>query len=383
MPLMQTHFLPPERADAGEVARLRAVLQAEPLLQTILDGIPDGTMILNAQRQVIMANLALLQRLGLADDAGVAGKRPGEAFGCIHAKLERHGCGTTRFCRYCGAARVLAECHMTRRAAEECRIVSELESETDAIDLLVWGTPLTVAGEGVTLFAVADLTHAKRRQVLERIFLHDFANSLNALAGYVDLMAASDLSAGDREMIQRIDDLVDLLATEIASQRQLVQAESGNLTVTVMPFHTLDLLSEVKDLNGKLEAAQGKALVIDPASAALTLVSDVPLLLRVMMNLVKNALEATAAGGAVTLGCAATPDGAAFWVHNPVWLDQEVQLQAFKRSYSTKGPGRGIGLYSARLLSERYLKGRISFQSTEQGGTVFRVELPRKHPQAG
>ena len=55
-----------------------------------------------------------------------------------------------------------------------------------------------------------------------------------------------------------------------------------------------------------------------------------------------------------------------------------VQLQLFQRSFSTKGLGRGLGTYSMKLLSERYLGGRISFTSTEEAGTTFTASYPRQ-----
>jgi len=48
----------------------------------------------------------------------------------------------------------------------------------------------------------------------------------------------------------------------------------------------------------------------------------------------------------------------------------------FQRSFSTKGEGRGLGTYSIKLYTERYLKGTVSFSSAEGEGTVFRVRYP-------
>jgi signal transduction histidine kinase len=56
-------------------------------------------------------------------------------------------------------------------------------------------------------------------------------------------------------------------------------------------------------------------------------------------------------------------------------MPREVQLQLFKRSFTTKGTGRGLGTYSMKLLTERYLKGRIAFTSSETDGTTFTVTL--------
>jgi sensor histidine kinase regulating citrate/malate metabolism len=58
-----------------------------------------------------------------------------------------------------------------------------------------------------------------------------------------------------------------------------------------------------------------------------------------------------------------------------------VQLQIFVRSYSTKGKGRGLGTYAMKLFTEKYLGGRIDFESRPETGTTFRVELPLQCPQ--
>jgi sensor histidine kinase regulating citrate/malate metabolism len=64
-------------------------------------------------------------------------------------------------------------------------------------------------------------------------------------------------------------------------------------------------------------------------------------------------------------------------VHNNGVIDEEVQLQLFKRSFSTKSSaGRGIGTYSMKLFGERYLNGRISFRSSREEGTLFSFSLP-------
>ena len=51
-------------------------------------------------------------------------------------------------------------------------------------------------------------------------------------------------------------------------------------------------------------------------------------------------------------------------------------MQIFQRSFSTKpGAGRGVGTYSARLLTERFLGGELSFESEMGRGTTFTVKL--------
>jgi sensor histidine kinase regulating citrate/malate metabolism len=57
-------------------------------------------------------------------------------------------------------------------------------------------------------------------------------------------------------------------------------------------------------------------------------------------------------------------------------MPDEIQQQLFTRSVSTKGAGRGLGIYSMKYLTETYLHGSVSFISTKEKGTIFTVSYP-------
>ena len=67
------------------------------------------------------------------------------------------------------------------------------------------------------------------------------------------------------------------------------------------------------------------------------------------------------------------------WVLQGV-MAEDVRLQLFTRYFSTKEAGRGLGTYSARLLTEEYLGGALSFRSEPGEGTTFSVQLPERLP---
>ena len=113
-----------------------------------------------------------------------------------------------------------------------------------------------------------------------------------------------------------------------------------------------------------------------PAEAC-TVITDPVLARRVVANMVKNALEATAKGGAVEAGCRCEQNTVDIWVHNAAVLSEEARRRIFQRSFSTKGPGRGLGAYGMKLIAERYLGGGVDFDSLEGEGTEFRLRLPR------
>ena len=137
------------------------------------------------------------------------------------------------------------------------------------------------------------------------------------------------------------------------------------------------MLSHVHALYRFHILARDRAIAIDAPLPSVSFRSDPTILSRVLGNLVKNALEATPPGGAVTVGCEGMPDGGIrFSVRNPVPIPEAARTQIFKRSFSTKGVGRGLGTYSARLLTEKYLGGSICFATGIEEGTVFHVTLP-------
>ena len=92
--------------------------------------------------------------------------------------------------------------------------------------------------------------------------------------------------------------------------------------------------------------------------------------------MLRNALEATDAGGTVTVSWDCKSSGITFSVHNNTVIPQNIQLQIFNRSFSTKGNGRGLGAYTMKLLCARYLRGRIWFESTPETGTTFFAAFP-------
>jgi signal transduction histidine kinase len=59
-------------------------------------------------------------------------------------------------------------------------------------------------------------------------------------------------------------------------------------------------------------------------------------------------------------------------------MAREIQLQIFQRSFSTKGPGRGLGAYSIKLLTEQYLQGSVTFSTSPKKGTTFIASYPLK-----
>ena len=155
-------------------------------------------------------------------------------------------------------------------------------------------------------------------------------------------------------------------------------AERGDLKMATQTVGSLTMIQAAMDLYRGHDAAEGKSIQRDENAVRMILNTSKTLLQRTLGNMLKNALEASSAGEVVTIGCDDVSGEPCFWVQNPAVMAAEVKPQIFNRSFSTKGSGRGLGTYSMRLLSERYLKGRVSFTSSEKQGTTFIARYPLK-----
>ena len=236
------------------------------------------------------------------------------------------------------------------------------------------GKPLIMSGthQDITVGKVAQ----ERIEYLERIFLHDIMNTAVALRGFSDLIISG---GSDKDMEKKILPSISLLSNriidEISAHRELMAAEQKNLTVTRVKLNSLSFLSEIQSLY-QAEILGGRSLKMDKASQSVDFACDKTLLSRVIGNMIKNAVEASLPGQTITMGCFEKEGRVHFWVHNPGYMPANVQAQLFRRSFSTKGVGRGLGAYSMKVLTEQYLQGRISFVSTEENGTTFTAEYP-------
>ncbi len=369
-----TCFAPSERADLGDVERQFDILAGHEI-PAVLDSVPIIAMVLNHCRQVVFGNRKFVEALGVPDIREALGKRPGEAFRCVHAADSPGGCGTSEFCAHCGAVRSILLGLAGRENVQECNINRELGDRIEALDLRVSSSPFALDEERFLIFSITDISHEKRRRTLERIFFHDMLNTVGGVQGLLEFLAdevPEDLRADARLVHRAMAQLTD----EITYQKQLLAAETNELETNMAPLRAADILEIVRATFQNGEQARGKTLEIHDGCRETIFSSDPVLLCRVLGNMVKNAMEATNPGGVVRLGCRSFDDAVEFWVHNQGMIPRSVQMRIFNRSFSTKGTGRGLGTYSIKLLTERYLGGSVSFESTARGGTEFRARLP-------
>ena len=98
---VSTYYLPDCRKSGADLAREEQQFAGYPLLALLID-LPLFLLVTNECRQIVWANREARKVLGESDVRILVGKRPGEALGCVHSSENPAGCGTTKFCVFCG-----------------------------------------------------------------------------------------------------------------------------------------------------------------------------------------------------------------------------------------------------------------------------------------
>jgi signal transduction histidine kinase len=365
-----THFASPQRASDSVLEREVKLLSEAPFLQQLYDAVTDMVIILNPQRQIVFCNSNVVKFLGLSSTSDAYGLRPGEAFKCIHAHECCGGCGTSEFCMACDAVASILSAQSGTPDAKQCRILRG--DGWDALNLLIRTTPLRIEDDQFVICAITDISDQKRREALEKIFFHDLLNEATCLK----LLADIDPQKSMPEQVVKIKKAVVKIIDEIKAQRDLAAAESGELILRKESITSRQLLAELVDTYQQYAQVRKCALAIHRDTHDVSLVTDATVLSRVLKNMVKNAIEACTSGDTINIGCDNSGAVVEFWVHNPILIPKDSQMKIFQRSFSTKGEGRGLGTYSMKLLTERYLGGRVSFTTSADKGTIFKVTFP-------
>lgn len=374
--LSQTDPVP---ASMNDARRQEAYFADGALARRLLDALPGVLLVLNGQRRIVHANQALLDLCGLRDLANCIGRRIGDLLDCEHAGQVPGGCGCAEPCETCGAVLAALSGLAGVCTSRECRLTRLRDERPEALDLRAEATPLRHEGESFVIMALTDISHEKRRQILENIFFHDVLNLMGSVRGFTELLQSYDMERRP-EIYRLLHEAAEQVIDEIEGQRLLVAAERGALRLAAEPFEGRELLRSLAELYRAHPVCVDRCIEVLPAGERVPLVSDRTLAGRILGNMIKNALESCAEGEKVTLGCRVEPPWAEFSVHNPGGIPPRIQRQIFKRNFSTKGDDRGLGTYGMRLLSG-YLRGEVHFASDAETGTRFFLRLPVAWPE--
>ena len=214
---------------------------------------------------------------------------------------------------------------------------------------------------------------------------HDVKSPLTAILGYSEILTmklknqpgegkyAANIHTSAKTLNVLISDLVDLAAIE-----------SGKLRVEI---GTLDLLSVVNDVSGRVEIAAQKR--------SLTLIMEVPPVLpplagddarigQVVQNLCTNAIQYTKEGGRITIKVETAADKVVVSVIDTgIGISKEDLPRVWERFFQTEAAkgmrkaGFGLGLKIAREIVLRH-GGEMGIESELGVGSRFFFHIPIK-----
>jgi len=372
-----TEFLSAKRVSKDGILKSYQTFDKQEFIKAVFDAASGIVMILNDHRQAVYINNKLFETLKGKKLDDVLGYRPGEIFNCINAISSPGGCGTSKACRVCGAAAAIIESMMhTVKSEKECRITTVDDGKNGSMELIVSAVPLVIEKENYYIFTVADQSNEKRRKVLEQVFFHDVVNIASGLKNVIRLMKNPKAVSENLDLLEMAEVSAASLLDEIVTQRSLLSAENGELRPQFEEAQTNDVLLDVFQILSKNDSALNKKITIAKDSGNFSFYTDKVLIRRVVLNLAKNAVEASGEFDVVTMSCRKIKDDIEFSVHNSGYIPNDVQMQIFQRSFSTKGNNRGIGTYSIKLFTERYLRGKAWFTTDKVNGTTFYVKYP-------
>ncbi len=344
----------------------------------VLDALHSIILVLNSARQILFANKAFLVLINMSLDE-VRGLRVGEAVGCKYALESINGCGTCLNCTQCPA--VNGQLKALEHGELQQVTCSILTSNHATLELEINYTPLTINGNTYLIASALDIQEKNHRELLERTTLHDLQNSIGALSVFADELLPMVVESSNPRILtlsKMIRHIASIATDELQSHGQLVNLEVDAIRLQVESLELDHFLNEVVDLYATFPWARHAYVIKVPQKRALKIQTDATLLKRVISNMLKNACEAEAEKDRppITISWGEIDEKISIAVHNHAIIPPEISLQLFRKFHSTKGKGRGVGTFSIKVLTERYLGGNVVVDSHPERGTTFKIILP-------
>jgi CheY-like chemotaxis protein len=204
---------------------------------------------------------------------------------------------------------------------------------------------------------------------------------LTAVLGYAELIRQHPENV---ENVRRYAGIIENAGMDGAEIVRRVQQFAQQQTSS--NFEAIDLLTIVRDAidltrpywRDQADARNARiTLSVDLGDGAI--VSGVPSELReVVINLVRNAVDALPEGGTITISCRSINGEAVLEVADTgIGMEETTRKRVFEPFFTTKGPamGLGLGLSVTWGIVIRH-SGRITVDSMPGRGAAFRVTLP-------
>ncbi|PPD34237.1 MAG: hybrid sensor histidine kinase/response regulator [Methylomonas sp.] len=210
---------------------------------------------------------------------------------------------------------------------------------------------------------------------------HEIRTPMNAIVGLVELCLNSQMTAKQREYLQRVETSSRSLMTIIDDILDFSKMEAGKLQLEQIPFLLEEMLEQVLAIMNQLATRKGLILKYPISNQSHTVTGDPQRLRQILINLIGNAIKFTERGDItvtveelsrhadqICLQFCVTDTGIGI---SPA--KQRQLFQAFSQadaSVTRNYGGTGLGLVISKQLIEQ-MGGSIRLQSQEGVGSSF------------
>ncbi len=268
----------------------------------------------------------------------------------------------------------------------------KVQDEDELLQIIVYATELRMRGESFILASVQNIQTELEEQEMEawqkliRVLTHEIMNSITPISSLASTVRGL-LPDSERASSLDSDTLPD-----VHTALETIQSRSEGLLHFVEAYRQLTHISrpdfqifQISELFARVVfLMQGECdknnialhTAIDPRMLELT--ADPDLIEQVLINLMRNAVEALTGRSNARMDLSAKLDGRGRVVirvqDNGPGILEDVQERIFIPFFTTKRDGSGIGLALSRQIM-RVHRGTISVQSRPEEETVFTLRF--------
>ena len=210
---------------------------------------------------------------------------------------------------------------------------------------------------------------------LIRVLTHEIMNTVSPIASLSDAMAKSMDEEGRSELdikagLETVSDSSKNLIGFVETYREL----SGVAKPVRKALELQELMDSVIGLNSEFIASCGAECTYRPEEPDLMIYADEGQISQILINLVKNALQAGAKHIDITARMGRDDDVVVQVANDGEPIPASAQEQIFIPFYTTKKEGSGIGLSISRQIMRNH-NGSIELLRSDAAQTVFELRF--------
>ena len=210
---------------------------------------------------------------------------------------------------------------------------------------------------------------------LIRVLTHEIMNTVSPISSLSDALAASMDEKGHSELdvkagLETISDSSKNLIKFVETYREL----SGVARPVKKAIQLQELMDKVIGLNREALAAKGAACSFSAGEPDLMLYADEGQISQILINLIKNALQAGAKHIRITASLNKDDETVIRIANDGEPIPVSAQEQIFVPFYTTKKEGSGIGLSISRQIMRNH-NGSIDLVKSDANETIFEIRF--------